>query len=202
MIIWDETHLAKEPAPKPGPTGAATRSEHGDATARGVRCCVPLVLLTLSALLAFTSSTATNAPESAWGWNVHCGTSALLIEVSLDGRLVHHVVVPICPAPWPQPRAPSGSQTVSFSFRPTRAIVWHGYRDSEDVAAAGAPLAIELWRASADANSLMLAITASDPVTGAVYMKTVHVAKVDQNSATDIARGLTLSSRPFRLSSR
>lgn len=174
-----------------------------DAAAGGARYLkVPLLMLTLSALLASTSSTATSASESVWAWNVHCGTSALLIEVRLDGRSMHHTVVPICRARWSQQRDAIGSQTVSFLFTPPRAIVWHGYRDREDVAAAGAPLALELWQASAAANSLMLGVAASDPVTGAVYMRIVHVAKPDENSATDIARGLTLSSRPYRLGSR
>ncbi len=159
-------------------------------------------MFALSLVLVFTSRTATTAPSSVWAWNVHCDTSALFIEVRLDGRPMRHTVVPICRAPGSELQQAIGSQTVSFSFTPTRPIVWHGYRDREDVAAAGAPLALELWQASADANSLMLGIAASDPVTGAVYMKTVHVAKADQNSVTDIARGLSLSTRPYRLGSR
>jgi hypothetical protein len=115
---------------------------------------------------------------------------------------MYHVVVPICRGSQAEQRAAVGSPNVSFSFRPARAIVWHGYRDSEDIAPAGAPLAIELWQASADSSSLMLGITASDPATKAIYMKSVHVAKVSEDSATDIARGLTLSSRPYRLGSR
>lgn len=114
---------------------------------------------------------------------------------------MHHMLVPICRATSSEQRPAIGSQTVSFAFTPTRAIVWHGYRDSEDAAAAGAPLTIELWQTSADANSLMLTVTASDPVTRSVYMKTVHVAAADEESATDIAPGLTLFSRPYRLGS-
>ena len=115
---------------------------------------------------------------------------------------MHHAVVPICQGNQSEQRAAVGSPSVAFSFRPARAIVWHGYRDSEDVAPAGAPLAIELWQASADGSSLMLGITVSDPTTKAIYMKSVHVAKVSEDSATEIARGLTLSSRPYRLTSR
>jgi len=153
-------------------------------------------------LLAITSSAATSAPDSAWSWNVCCGASALFIEIRLDGRSMYHTVVPICRAHWSEQRRALDSPGVSFSFRPSRAIVWHGYRDREDVAPAGAPLAIELWQASADGNSLMLSITASDATTKAIYMKTVHVANVNKDSATDIARGLTLFSRPHQLGSR
>ena len=115
---------------------------------------------------------------------------------------MNHVVVPICRENWSEQRRAVGFPGVSLSFRPARAVVWHGYRDSEDVAPAGAPLAIELRQISADVSSLMLDITASDPMTRAIYMKSVHVAKVSEDSATDIARGLTLSSRPWRLPSR
>jgi len=115
---------------------------------------------------------------------------------------MYHTVVPICQGGPPEQRSAVGSASVSFSFRPARAIVWHGYRDSEDVAPADAPLAIELRQTSADGGTLMLDITASDPTTKAIYMKSVHVAKVSEDSATDIARGLILFSRPYRLDSR
>jgi hypothetical protein len=159
-------------------------------------------VLALSVLLALTSGTASSAAESSWTWNVQCGASALFIEVRLDGHSMYHAVVPICRRGRPEQRQAGSAPSVAFSFRPARAIVWHGYRDSEDAAPAGAPLVIELWQASADANTLMLGVTASDPTTQAIYMKTVHVAKVDQDSATDIARGLTLFSHPYRLGSR
>ena len=115
---------------------------------------------------------------------------------------MYHAVVPICQGSQPEQRAVVGPRSVAFSFRPARAIVWHGYRDREDVAPAGALLAIELWQTSTNGSSLMLDITVLDPTTKAIYMKSVHVAKVSEDSATDIARGLTLSSRPYRLTSR
>jgi len=169
---------------------------------RGVRWhCLkaPLKMLALSALLALGGRTAISASESIWAWNVQCGASALFIELRLDGRSIHHVAVPICRQPGSQQSSAAGTQRVSFSVTPSRAIIWHGYRDREDVTAAGAPLAIELSQAGADADTLMLVVAASDPLSDSVYMKTVHVAKVDKNSATDIARGLIISSRPYRL---
>jgi len=152
-------------------------------------------------LLSLSSGTAINASESVWAWNVQCGASALFIELSLDGHSIHHVAVPICRQPWSQQSQGAGTQRVLFSVTPSRAIIWHGYRDREDVAAAGAPLAIELWQAGADADTLMLGVAALDPVSNSVYTKTVHVATVGKASATDIARGLTISSRPYRLRS-
>jgi len=115
---------------------------------------------------------------------------------------MYHTVVPICRGGQPEQRPARSAPSVAFSVRPARAIVWHGYRDREDVAPAGASLALELSQASADANTLMLGITASDPTTKAIYMKSVHVAKVDEVSITDIARGLTLSTRPYRWTPR
>jgi len=156
-------------------------------------------MLALSALLALSGSTAINAAGSIWAWNVQCGASALFIELKLDGHSIHHVAVPICRQPGSQQSAAAGTRKVSFSITPNRPIIWHGYRDREDVAAAGAPLAIELWQAGADMDTLMLGVAASDPVSNSVYMKTVHMAKVDKDSTTDIARGLIIFSRPYRL---
>lgn len=157
-------------------------------------------------MLALSCSVAASSPQLIWIWNERCGASALLIELTLDARSVYQMVVPICRRSRPEDldldqRSPRRG-TVSFSFIPRRAITWHGYRDREDVAAAGAPLAFELWEVSARANTLMLAIAASDPVSKAIYMKTIHVAKADEESATDIARGLTICSRPYLLSLR
>jgi hypothetical protein len=156
----------------------------------------------ISALLALTSTTVRSAPDPVWVWNVRCGASALIIELRLDAHSIHQVVVPICRQQGLEQSRVVDGRRVSFSFTPDRAIDWHGYRDREDVAPAGSALAIELWQAAADANNLMLGVVALNPASGEIYMKTVHIAKVDKDSATDIARGLTLSSRPYREGSR
>lgn len=162
----------------------------------------PILLCIIGALSSWAFLRTVLGTETVWAWNEHCGPSALLVEVILDGRSLHHMVVPICPAPSSDRREALGARRISFSFTAPRPIAWHGYRDREDVAAADASLTIELWEASADANGLMLGIAVSDPVTGAIYMQSVHLAKANKESATDIAPGVILRSRPYRLSSR
>ena len=158
--------------------------------------------LIVSTLAALAFSAAANSSQPVWIWNDRCGASALLITLTLDGHRAYQIVVPICRRSRPQDSDWPAKSTVSFSFAPARAIAWHSYRDREDVAAADAPLAIELSEVSADASTLVLAIVASDPVSKAIYMKTIHVAQANKDSATDIARGLTIDSHPYSLSSR
>ena len=156
----------------------------------------------VSTLAGLALSAAASSSQPVWIWNDRCGPSALLIALSLDGDRVYQAVVPICRLPRSKDRDLRGQGTVSFSFIPARAIAWHGYRDREDVAAADAPLRIDLRQVSAAADTLMLAVAASDPVSHTIYMTTVHVAQADKDSATDIARGLTISSHPYALNTR
>lgn len=165
---------------------------------RGGALSVPLVGVVLALAIGAFSS----AGQPVWVWNQRCGATALLIELRLDARHLSQTVVPICRGPWSKENSALGDGPISFSFTTARAIEWHGYRDREDIAAAGARIAIEIAQVGADEKTLMLAVAASDPVTKAIYVKTVHVARIDMDSATDIARGLTISSSPYQLRPR
>src|SRR5687767_6445017 len=107
------------------------------------------------AILIVIGYTALMAPvrgpqeRPVWFWFATCGGPAMTVEVRLDKTMLHKSSVPL----WRADRASVDSQgqasRIEFSLRPDRAIVWAGYRDTNDGTAANQSIEGDVWQAGA-----------------------------------------------------
>ena len=136
--------------------------------------------------------------DIVWVWNPHCPTPIHVdLRVRLDGKTVYATSLPLCR--WER-QFESGE--ASFRLTPGRPLIWYGYRSDEsdgtkdpgDPTAAGTTLTIELWQAGGESDVIELGylVAAND----GLHMNSIHLLSPTAVSATTMAPGLVLETRP------
>lgn len=138
---------------------------------------------------------ASSEEHGVWFWFSNCGAKTLFLEAKLDAEILYSSRIPICRARRDSDASSGEARTLSFSAKSSHSIRWHGYRDDEPVTKAGSALQLDLWQAGADPNALLIGVTVSDD--HQIYMNTIHIADPDRQSATVLAKGFVINTRPL-----
>ena len=120
------------------------------------------------------------------------------IEIQLDGSTISRTEFPVCRAERDRPES-QGQHIgrIRFSFKPSRSIVWKGYRDEKDVTKAGQTLDADIWQAGADPDALVIGVSFSDR--NAIHMNTIHIAHPTRRDESEVAQGLNVISFPVTI---
>jgi hypothetical protein len=94
------------------------------------------------------------------------------------------------------------------SLRPTRSLVWYGYRSDEgdstkdvgDTTAANTSFEVDLWQAGGETDVIEMGLTAT--ARDGLHMNTIHLLSPTKRSETTIAPGLVLETWPETHSGR
>ena len=146
-------------------------------------------LIKLTVLLAFITAPVFASDEPAWFWFEGSGDKKLGVEVSLDGVILHRATFPILKR-LRYASTPSEKKVIHFSFVLKRAIKWEGYRDDDNVTAAGTRIEADIWQAGADADDFILGLTFE--ANNQLYMNTLHFAFVGREERSEIEKGLVV----------
>ena len=116
------------------------------------------------------------------------------LEVSLDGKVIHQATFAVCH------RLRSATSTnekrmIEFSFVAPRAITWNGYLDEDNTTNVGAKLEADIWQAGADPDALILGLSFDS--SNQIYMNTVHIARIDRSSQSEVEPGLVVRTYPI-----
>jgi len=133
--------------------------------------------------------TGANADSDAWRWFDDCPTAqSLAIRVSLDRKTLFHRVVPICRS------ATRDKRSLTFAFAASRGITWTGYGDTDLRTAKAERIEGDIWLAEGEVDELLLGISFSTKTT--IVMNTVHRAKPTEQTASEIEKGLVITTQP------
>jgi hypothetical protein len=145
-----------------------------------------------SAVVTVASQEAREGP--VWFWFATCGGPLMTLEVRLDNQVVYKSTFPLCRANRESVERQGQAGRIEFKMRPSRAIVWKGYRDTTDRSVAGKVLDVDVWEAGADPDALILGVSV---VSGKrILMNTVHISHPDQRDESEIAKGLSVRTYP------
>jgi len=148
--------------------------------------------------LAGSVSAQADDHDIVWVWNPQCPTPvSIALRVRLDGKTLYATRLPLCR--WER-RFEDGK--ASFQFTPVRPLIWYGYRSDEgdgkkdpgDQTSAGTALRIDFWQAGGEPDVIELgySVAAND----GLHMNSIHLLSPTAASATTMAPGLVLETRP------
>ena len=122
-----------------------------------------------------------------WHWFESCGgKNNLGLVVLLDGKAVYRSRFPVCRNNGPTPTAEE--RKLVFHFKGGR--VFQGeYRTLPTQT-----IEANIWQAGADPNALLLGVTF---VSDRVLLNTIHVAKPDSTSESQLDRGIVIRTFPL-----
>ena len=128
-----------------------------------------------------------SATTGAWHWFESCdGTKNLGLVVLLDGKAVYRSQFPVCRNNGPTPTAEE--RKIVFHFKGGH--VFQGeYRTLPTQT-----IEASIWQAGADPDSLLLGVTF---VCDRVLLNTIHVAKPDSTSMSQLDRGIVVRTFPL-----
>jgi hypothetical protein len=151
----------------------------------------PTRLLGIVFCLAIASGS--SAEQAVWIWDKECSSGRVLLEVSLDKKVLHHATYPIC-RQLPATALPENEPIVTRFTAPRR------FRTDRDSGfglsmTKGTHVEVNLWRASADADAMALGVSlvAKDRV----FVNTIHLAWPNKPSRSEILRGLVVRTTPL-----
>jgi hypothetical protein len=127
--------------------------------------------------------------ETVWNWFQNCSENkAMRLEVVQDGKIIYRSSFPIC-------RSNTGSKPAA---RRQRIIVFHfkgGHVFQGEYHTAKTQM-IEgnIWQAGADSDALLLGLSFSSKKQ--VLLNTIHVAKPDSVSASEVDGGIVVRTFP------
>jgi hypothetical protein len=133
--------------------------------------------------------------DMVWVWNSQCAApTRVVLRVRLDGKKVYSTSIPLCL--WSR-KLDDGK--ASFTFTPSKKLVWYGYRsytteDLGDPIPAGTALTVNFWQAGGETDTIELgySVEARD----GIHMNSVHLLSPISVRTTTMAPGLVLETRP------
>jgi hypothetical protein len=129
----------------------------------------------------------TSEATGTWRWFENCsGKNNLGLVVLLDGKAVYRSRFPVCRNNGPTPT--SEERKLVFHFKGGR--VFQGeYRTLPTQT-----IEANIWQAGADPNALLLGVTF---VSDRVLLNTIHIAKPDSTSVSQLDRGIVVRTFPL-----
>jgi hypothetical protein len=154
------------------------------------RTLVVILLLNVSAVSSAASpqdAVRNSEATGSWHWFEGCGnTKTLGLVVLLDGKAVYRSQFSVCRNNGPTPTAEE--RKIVLRFKGGR--VFQGeYRTS-----ATQTIEVNIWQAGADSDALLLGVTF---VSDRVLLNTIHVAKPDSASVSQLDRGIVVKTFPL-----
>jgi hypothetical protein len=150
-----------------------------------------VAILLLNVWTVYAAALPQDAPRSsaatgAWHWFESCGgTKNLGVIVLLDGKAVYHSRFPVCRNNGPTPTAEQ--RKIVFHFKGGRVFQGdYGTLPTQTIQA-------NIWQAGADQDALVLGVTF---VSDRVLLNTIHVAKPDGTSVSQLDHGIVLRTFP------
>ena len=128
-----------------------------------------------------------SAATGSWHWFESCvGTKTLGLVVLLDGKAVYRSRFPVCRSNGPTPTAEE--RKIVFHFKGGRVFrgEYHTLRTQT--------IEANIWQAGADPDALLLGVTF---VSDRVLLNTIHVAKPDSTSESQLDRGIVVKTFPL-----
>jgi len=150
-----------------------------------------IAILLLSVCVMGATASAQDAARSSettgtWHWFGSCDdTRNLSLVVLLDGKAVYRSRFPLCRNNGPTPTAEG--RKIVFHFKGGH-IFQGEYRTLPTQT-----IEANIWQAGADPNALLLGVTF---VSVRVLLNTIHVAKPDNTSASQLDRGIVVRTFP------
>jgi len=140
----------------------------------------------LSASPRQTLSQTQATEEPVWGWFQNCPKDkALGIEVKRNGIIIFHSSFPICK----MPRADHEMKILAFSFKGEQDYLAE-YHTSPTENIEG-----NIWLAGGDSDALILGVSFSTKKK--ILLNTLHVAKPNEISTSEIDRGIVIRTFPL-----
>ena len=127
--------------------------------------------------------------EALWHWFQNCSENkAMRLEVLLNGKIIYRSSFPICRANSVPTPAEGRQRIIAFSFKGGH--VFQGeYHTARTQIIEG-----NIWQAGADRDAMLLGVSFSSKKQ--VLLNTIHVAKPDSVSASEVDRGITVRTFP------
>ena len=127
--------------------------------------------------------------EIAWHWFQNCSENkSMRLEVLLDGKIIHRSSFPICRSNTGSNPAEGRQRTIAFYFKGGR--VFHGeYHTARTQIIEG-----NIWQAGADPDAMLLGVSFSSKKQ--VLLNTIHAAKSDSVSVSEVDRGIVVRTFP------
>jgi len=124
-----------------------------------------------------------------WTWFGNCSnTKYIALEVALGGKVIHRSSFPVCRIDGRAKEAVPQQKILAFSFR--GGYVFQGeYHTTRKDTIEG-----NIWQAGTDPHTILFGLSFS--TRKQVLLNTIHVAKVDGGSTSEIDRGLIVRTFP------
>ncbi len=156
-----------------------------------------LLAVGIAAALAVAASASQPPPAGrVWFWFKSCGEPRMTLQVSLDGATIFGSSFPICKGKRSSVSQAVRRKQLNFTFKPSRAIVWKGYRDSDNTTRPGQAIKGSIWLAGSDPDDLVLGVVFM--TRKSIYMNTLHIAHPGKRDQTEIEPGLTVTTYPAK----
>jgi hypothetical protein len=153
-----------------------------------------MTLLLVATLTGLMIAAQASAEGPVWFWFATCGGPSMTLEVRLDTTILFKVSFPLCRADRDAVTSQGQASNAQFLFRPHRAIVWQGYRDSGDRTGPNQLIKGHVWQAGTDPDAVAIGISFDDA--RMIYMNTIHIAHPGRRNETEIAKGLVVRTYP------
>ena len=135
--------------------------------------------------------------ESKQGRLLCRADSGIDLTILLDHTKIYHRVLAACPDMLSDSLRERYTRA-TFSFRPTRPLIWDNARTS-----AGERIEGSIWRAGTDSDAALIGI--SFVARGRLLLNTIHVASLDTATAFPLGAGirsLTLPNKRLKVAAR
>jgi hypothetical protein len=133
-----------------------------------------------------TSSPSEATEGPVWGWFQNCPENrALGLEVKRNGIVIFHSSIPICQ----MRRADHEVKILAFSFKGGRAYQREYHTSPTEI------IEGNIWLASGDSDALVLGVSFS--TRKRILLNTLHVAKPDSRSVSEVDRGMLVRTFPI-----
>ena len=170
-----------------------TQSRSASAGVMHVKTIFSLAALVLVAISQLGFSQTSSQPErSVWYWSGDCqGGRSMGLEVLLDGKSIYHMEFRPCLMDRNAKNSESESRIRVFSFVSTGQTFQGTYHTRK-----GERIEGNVWQAGADPDDLLLGLAFSTK--HQILLNTIHIAKPDQTSRSQIDTDLVVRTYPLR----
>jgi hypothetical protein len=130
------------------------------------------------------------APQPLWYWFGNCSEKTHMgFEMLLNGKVIHRSSFSICPISDRSKETDRKQKIVAFSFKGGH--VFQGeYHTTQTQTIEG-----NIWQAGTDPGAILFGVSFSTKKQ--VLLNTIHVAKPDSGSTSEIDRGLIVRTFPI-----
>ena len=146
-----------------------------------------LLLTTFFAASAFAqeSSPHQKVPDIVWTWSKQCdGKNKLVIAVQLKSKTLYRGIIPVCLG-----KREDEDRRVAFRFS-GKYLFQDRYRTRSKDAIEG-----DIWQAGGESDALILGISLDNKKQ--ILLNTLHIAKPDKQTSSQLNKGLWISTRPI-----